>query len=204
MVRLLRRPGNPVRFRPFVGTRKYAPRGFAGFLLGARDLSLPKTEQRYSHLQGRLYFGHQDRSVYLQVVTKLRSRAIPLRRAYDARRPNAYSDSSEMLHGHVRRAVCERISDVCLYLRGEFDIYNKRELAALLASSAAYRTITVDLAQTRFIDASILGVFARFADLRRELEAAQLRIVNVNRFIFKLFSICRLDTLFCIEEQPHG
>lgn len=109
-----------------------------------------------------------------------------------------------MLHGHVRRAVCDSISDVCLYLRGEFDIYNKRELAAMLASSAAYRTITIDLAQTRFIDAGTIGLFARLASLRRELGAIELRIVNVNRFIFKLFSICRLDTLFCIEEQPHG
>lgn len=93
---------------------------------------------------------------------------------------------------------------MCLGLSGEFDIYNKRQLAATLASSVAYPTITIDLAETRFIDAGIMGVFARFAGLRRELGAAQLRIVNVNKLIFRLFSICRLDTLFCIEEQPNA
>lgn len=109
-----------------------------------------------------------------------------------------------MMHGRVQRAVSESISDVCLYLCGEFDIYNKQQLAATLASSVAYRTITIDLAQTRFIDAGIIGVFAGFAGLRRELGAAPFRIINVNKFIFRLFSICRLDSLFCIEEQPHA
>jgi anti-anti-sigma factor len=113
-------------------------------------------------------------------------------------------DVIEMMHGRVRRAVRESVSDVCFYLSGEFDIYNKRQLSATLASSVAYPAITIDLAQTRFIDVGIIGVFARFAGLRRELGAAQLRIVNVNKFIFKLFSICRLDTLFCIEELPHA
>jgi anti-anti-sigma factor len=106
-----------------------------------------------------------------------------------------------MLHGRAHRAVRESNSDMCLGLSGEFDIYNKRQLAATLASCVAYRTITIDLAQTRFIDAGIIGVFARFAYLRREIGAVQLRIINVNKFIFRLFSICRLDTLFCIEEQ---
>ena len=93
---------------------------------------------------------------------------------------------------------------MCLGLSGEFDVYNKRQLAATLASCVAYRTMTIDLAHTRFIDAGTIGVFARFARLRCELGAVQLRIINVNRFIFRLFSICRLDTLFCIEEQRHA
>ncbi len=109
-----------------------------------------------------------------------------------------------MMHGRVDPAVHESSPDICSHLSGEFDIYNKRQLAVTLASCVAYRAITIDLAQTRFIDGGIIGVFARFAALRRELGAAQLRIVNSNTFIFKLLSICAVDTLFCIEEQPHA
>jgi anti-anti-sigma factor len=109
-----------------------------------------------------------------------------------------------MLHGRVHRSVRDGLSGVYLYLCGEFDIYNTRQLAEVFSSSMAYRTITIDLAKTRFIDASIIGAFVRFACLRRDLEAAQLRMVNVNGFVLKLLSICGLSTLFCIAEQPHG
>lgn len=141
----------------------------------------------------------------MKLLTRTESTVVPLRGAYDSlSRRSAVSDSNEMLTGQVHRAVRDSVSDLCLYLRGEFDIHNKHQVAATLASSVAYRTITIDLAETRFIDASIIGVFARFAELRREIEAAQMRIANVNRFIFKLFSICRLNALFCIEEQSRG
>jgi anti-anti-sigma factor len=128
---------------------------------------------------------------------------IPLRRAYGTLPPwGVFTEGSEIAHSHVHCAVRESASDVCLYLCGEFDIYNKREVAAALASSMTYRTITIDLAQTRFIDAGIIGIFARFAELRRELDGEQLRIVNVNGFFLKVFLICRLDAFFCIEERP--
>jgi len=141
----------------------------------------------------------------LELLARKESTVVPLRRVNDILpRRSGFADSSEMPRGQVYRSVGDSSSDVRLYLRGEFDINNKRQLAATLASSLAYRTITIDLAEARFIDAGIIGVFARFAGLRRELEAAQLRIVNVNRFIFKLLSICRLDTIFFIEEQRHA
>lgn len=151
----------------------------------------------------------------MQLLTRAGSSVIPLpgaRLASGINGPDGAShtpvarhvDVVEMMHGRVYRAVSEGISDMCLGLSGEFDIYNKCQLAATLASNVAYPAITIDLAQTRFIDAGIIGVFARFAGLRRELGASQLRIVNANKFICKLFSICRLGTLFCIEEQPHA
>lgn len=68
----------------------------------------------------------------------------------------------------------------------------------------AYRTITIDLAQVRFIDAGVIGIFARLARLRREVGAIQLRIVNANEFIFELFRICRLDALLSTGEQSRG
>jgi len=88
-----------------------------------------------------------------------------------------------------------------LYLRGEFDIYNKRQLAETLASSVEYRTITVDLAQAPIHRRRHCRRFCPVATLRLELDAAKLRIVNVNSFTFKLFSICGLDAIFCIEQQ---
>ncbi len=172
-----------------------------------------------------MYLAQRDGSLHLQLSTRGRTCIIPLRGASDIVPPrsalgrlgsgiNDYGaashkavhlvDSIEMMHGRVHRAVHESSSQICLRLSGDFDIYNKRELAATLASYVAYPAITIDLAQTRFIDGGIIGVFARFATLRRELGGAQLRIVNCNTFMFKLFSICRLDTLFCIEEQRHA
>lgn len=139
----------------------------------------------------------------MELLARTESTVVPLRRVYydTLSRRNALADSRDKLRGQVHRSVGDSSSDVRLYLRGEFDIHNKGQLASTLASTLANRTVTIDLAETRFIDAGIIGVFARFAGLRRELEAAQLRIVNVNKFIFKLFSICRLETIFCIEEQ---
>ncbi len=162
----------------------------------------------------------------MQLLTRAGARIIPLQHARDivpartglGRGASGINDSDaafhksvvhlvdfiDMMHGSVHRAVRESGSDMCLGLSGEFDIYNKRQLAATFASCVACPAITIDLGQTRFIDAGIIGVFARFAVLRRDLGAAPLRIVNVNRFICKLFSICRLDGLFCIREQPRA
>lgn len=85
--------------------------------------------------------------------------------------------------------------------RGEFDFCNKSQLSATLESGIASQTMTVDLAQTTFIDASTLRVFEHVADCRRELNATPLRIVNVNDHFRRIFSICGLDKTFEIEEQ---
>ncbi len=114
----------------------------------------------------------------------------------DSRMP----ETIEMMHGHARRVARTGISDVCFSLFGEFDIYNKHHLADALASHIAFRTVTLDFAQTKFIDAGILGVLARFAGLRRDVGAARLQLINVNRHFRRLLSICRLDTNFRIED----
>jgi anti-anti-sigma factor len=65
-----------------------------------------------------------------------------------------------------------------------------------------YRTITIDLTQTTFIDASILGVLVRLADRCRKHNAGQMRIVNANGHLRKLFSICELESAFGIKDHP--
>lgn len=105
-----------------------------------------------------------------------------------------------MLHGSVQRVLSTSNVTACFTLRGDFDIYNKRQLAGVLAAGVGYRTLIIDLAQTAFIDASIIGVLARLAGLRRDAGAARLRVVNANVWIRRLFSICRLGEVFSIDE----
>lgn len=104
-----------------------------------------------------------------------------------------------MMRGQVRRTACASASDVRFLLSGEFDFYNKLELAGALGSHMTYRTVTLDFAQMRFIDAGVLGVLARFAGLRRKQGAAQLRLVNLDAQFRRIFSICRLDAAFRIQ-----
>lgn len=105
-------------------------------------------------------------------------------------RYGAVTDVIQMLHGSVQRALSTSNVTACFTLRGDFDIYDKQQLASVLAAGIGYHTLTIDLAQTTFIDASIIGVLARLAGLRRDVRAARLRIVNANVGIRRLFSIC--------------
>lgn len=86
-----------------------------------------------------------------------------------------------------------------LLLRGDFGRSDALRLFELLALDAARRNLTVDLAQTTYIDASILGVFARIAKRRRDLRVPQLRVVNTPEHIRALFSMCEFEEMldFC-------
>jgi anti-anti-sigma factor len=107
-----------------------------------------------------------------------------------------------MMQGSIRRVVGKNTSDAHFALYGEFDICNKSQLSAALDESVGYRTITIDLAQTAFIDASILGVFVRLADRCRKHNAGQMGILNANGHPRKLFSICEFESAFGIKDHP--
>jgi anti-anti-sigma factor len=92
--------------------------------------------------------------------------------------------------------------DVCVSVYGEVDICNERQVSAILEASAAYQMITIDFSEIAFIDASILGVLARFACRRQELDARSLPIVNANTNLRRLFSACELESAFCTEDEP--
>ncbi len=81
-------------------------------------------------------------------------------------------------YGSVRRVKGKHASDVSFILCGEFDIYNGRYLVAALEKATTCRTITIDLAQTTYIDATILGIFARAASRRRRFNASRLQITH--------------------------
>ena len=117
-------------------------------------------------------------------------------------RDAASAEVTEMMRGSIRRFGGKNAYDVCFTLHDEFDICNTSQLSAALDQSVGYRTITIDLAQTTFIDASILGVFVRLADRCRKHNAGQVRIVNANGHLRKLFSICELESVFGIEDRP--
>lgn len=106
-----------------------------------------------------------------------------------------------MMDGSIRRFAGKNTQDVYFTLYDEFDICNKSQLSAALEESVGYRKITIDLAQTTFIDASILGVFVRLAGRCRKHNAGQVQIVNANGYIRKLFSICGLESVFGIENR---
>lgn len=114
----------------------------------------------------------------------------------------AGAENVAMMHGSIRHFAGKNTQDVYFALHDEFDICNKPQLSAALEESVGYRTITIDLAQTTFLDASILGVFVRLSDRCRKHNAGQVRIVNANSHLRKLFSICELESIFGIENHP--
>jgi anti-anti-sigma factor len=114
----------------------------------------------------------------------------------------AGADLIAINYGSIRRIVGKNTLHAYFSLFDEFDIYNKGQLSAALEESVGSRTITIDLAHTTFIDASILGVFVRLANRCRRHNAAQVRIVNASTHLNRLFSICRLEGVFDIE--GHG
>lgn len=106
------------------------------------------------------------------------------------------------MRGSIRRFAGKNIPDVYFLLCGKFDITKKSLLSAALEENAGYRTIAIDLAKTRFIDASILGVPVRLADRSRKHNAGQIRIVNANGHLRKLSSICEFESVFGIKDHP--
>lgn len=103
-----------------------------------------------------------------------------------------------MDRGSIRCSTGKNRSHAHFSLYDEFDIFNKNQLCAALEGSVGYQTVTIDLAHTTFIDASILGIFVRLAGRRRKQHAARVRVVNASTHVSRLFSICQLERVFDI------
>jgi len=112
----------------------------------------------------------------------------------------AGADVIAMDHGTIRCFTTKNSADAHVSLYDEFDICNRSQLAAVLGS-IEYRRITIDLAHTTFIDASIVGVLARLASRCRKYNAAPVRIVNASPRLRRLFSISQLEGVFRFEDQ---
>lgn len=102
----------------------------------------------------------------------------------------------DMHYGKVCRTDRKSSSDVRFSLSDEFDFFNKPELAATIASAETARRMTLDLGAATSIDASILGLFVGIARRRKLIGASQVHIVNVAAGIRKLFTICKLESVF--------
>jgi len=106
--------------------------------------------------------------------------------------------------GSVRYLARQNGSNARFSLHHEFDIYNNGRLLEALEQGIGYRNITIDLAHTTFIDASILGIFVRLAGRCRKNNGATVRIINASTHLRRLFSICQLEGLFGIEGASHA
>lgn len=102
------------------------------------------------------------------------------------------------------RAQSKDNSEICFSPCGDFDVYNKDVLAAALEQGIAYPTFVLDLAQTAYIDASILGVLVGLARRRQVANAAPIRIINVSDQTRKLFAICEMESIFDIRRALTG
>ncbi len=103
-----------------------------------------------------------------------------------------------MMHGSVRRVAGKNSADA-YFLSDEFDIYNRSQLFAALEESIGYRSVTIDLAHTTFIDAGILGVLVRLANGCGQNNGARVSIVNASTYIRRLFTICQLESILDME-----
>lgn len=128
----------------------------------------------------------------------------PVARLQPRARDVGGADLIAMNHGSILRIAGKKTLDAYFSLFDEFDIYNKGQLSATLEESVGSRAITIDLAHTTFIDASILGVLVRLAVRAREHNATQVRIVNASAHLRRLFSICQLEAIFDIEDRARA
>ena len=99
-------------------------------------------------------------------------------------------------YGRVCRIDSKDVSYARFTVSGEFDFYNKPQLAEALESTVSCPWVTLDFARTRLIDASILGLLAGIARRRLQLGAAQVRIVNAGAGVHRLFDICKMGGVF--------
>ena len=99
-------------------------------------------------------------------------------------------------YGRVCRIDSEDVSYARFAMSGEFDLYNKPQLAEVLEYAVACSWVTLDFARTRLIDASILGLLAGIARRRLQLGLAQVRIVNAGAGVHRLFDICKMSGIF--------
>lgn len=111
-------------------------------------------------------------------------------------------------HAAVRNRICRIVtadgSHAHFRLEGEFDLSDAQQLFETLVQDAESTTFTIDLLQTRSIDAGILGAFARLARVRRELSAAPVRVRNAGDQVRRLFEICELDRLLDCQDAIYS
>ena len=102
----------------------------------------------------------------------------------------------DQTYGQVCRIESKDVSCVRLTISGEFDLYNKPRLAEALEPAVACSRLTLDFAHTWFIDASILGLLAGIARQRLQLGATQVRILNTQTNVRRLFDVCKMSRAF--------
>ena len=102
----------------------------------------------------------------------------------------------DQAYGQVCRIDSKDVSYVRFTMSGEFDIYNKPRLAEALGPAVACSRLTLDFARTRLIDASILGLLAGIARQRLQLGATQVRVLNTQTNVRRLFDICKMSRAF--------
>ncbi len=104
-------------------------------------------------------------------------------------------------YGNVRRIDPKNVSCARFNISGEFDLYNKPRLAKALEGGVACPRMTLDLARTRLIDASILGLLAGIARRRLQMGTARLCLVNVQARVRRLFDICEMNGAFDMASE---
>ena len=102
----------------------------------------------------------------------------------------------DIAYGRVRRIESKDRSYARFEMSGEFDLCNISRLAEVLEPAVACSRMTLDFSRIRLIDASILGLLAGIAGRRLHLGTAQVRIVNAQAIVRRLFDICKMNDIF--------
>ncbi|PXW89155.1 anti-sigma B factor antagonist [Streptohalobacillus salinus] len=101
--------------------------------------------------------------------------------------------------------VTEKENETTLHLKGEIDAYTapllKEKLLPLTAKQDHH--IIVDLAEVSYMDSTGLGVFISALKSTKEHDA-QLKLVNLQERVHRLFKITSLDTIITIETTVRG
>jgi anti-anti-sigma factor len=85
-------------------------------------------------------------------------------------------------------------------LRGAYDLGNRDRLREQLDGAClhGWATVTVDLAAVTFIDAGAVGLIVR-AWNRQRGDGNDLRVVNAQGIVARVFQLCKLDGLLTID-----
>lgn len=96
--------------------------------------------------------------------------------------------------------ICEESDGTTIELHGEFDLAATEPLARAIAQACATakETLTLDLAQTTYIDSSCLHVVAGGAE-RCIQNRVKLRVVGATGVVRRVFEITGLDELLTDE-----
>jgi anti-anti-sigma factor len=93
----------------------------------------------------------------------------------------------------------ESADELLISICGEYDMTNSQELSDAIGTGTS-RRILLNFARATYIDASVIGILAHHARLRRGSNDSLLRVVGLNPNLQRVFQVCKLSMILDTEQ----